>query len=83
MPHSSASGMPRAWKKTITSRGVGAAPALTATTWSRPSIARTCAPSRRAAAAAASAVGHRLPRLLELDLLLGGVEALAVVRAGR
>ena len=30
MPHSSASGMPMAWKNTSTSRGVGAAPTLTA-----------------------------------------------------
>ena len=40
MPHSSASWIPIAWKNSITSRGVGAAPTLTATTSSSPSIAR-------------------------------------------
>ena len=38
MPHSSASGMPIAWKNSSTSRGVGAAPTLTASTSSRPSM---------------------------------------------
>ena len=40
MPHSSASGMPRAWKNSITSGGVGAAPTFTDSTWSSPSRAR-------------------------------------------
>ena len=38
MPHSSASGTPIAWKNSITSRGVGAAPTFTASTWSSPSL---------------------------------------------
>ena len=40
IPHSSASSIPIAWKKTSTSRGVGAAPTLTAAISSKPSIAR-------------------------------------------
>ena len=60
-----------AWKNTSTSRGVGAAPTLTASTSSRPSIARR--PREQLCvglgdASAASSVGHRLAGLLELDL---------------
>jgi hypothetical protein len=76
MPHSSASGTPIAWKKTSTSRGVGAAPTLTAAIWSKPSIARICENSASSACAtvAARSSGHRFPGLLELDLALRGVE---------
>ena len=70
MPHSSPSGTPIAWKKTSTSRGVGAAPALTEIASSSPSIARS--PRKRfaspSAACARHVVGHRLARRLELDL---------------
>ena len=38
IPQSSASGMPRAWKNSITSGGVGAAPTLQASTASRPEV---------------------------------------------
>ena len=41
MPQSSASGIPMAWKNSITSRGVGAAPTFTDSTSSSPSRART------------------------------------------
>ena len=63
MPHSSASGTPIALKKTSTSRGVGAAPALTAIAWSSPSIARSPANScsSPAAAVAATASGTGSP----------------------
>ncbi len=40
MPHSSASGIPMAWKNLITSGGVGAAPTLTESTLSSPSRSR-------------------------------------------
>ncbi len=40
MPHSSAISMPIAWKNSSTSTGVGAAPTLTVTTSSSPSIVR-------------------------------------------
>ena len=40
IPHSSASGTPRAWKNSITSGGVGAAPTFTDSTASSPSRAR-------------------------------------------
>ena len=40
MPHSSASGIPIAWKNSITSYGVGAAPTLTDSTSSSPSRVR-------------------------------------------
>jgi hypothetical protein len=53
IPHSSASSIPRAWKNSITSTGVGAAPALTATIWSSPSI------WRRFENRASSAAAHR------------------------
>ena len=62
-PHSSATGMPMAWKNTSTSRGVGAAPTYTATTSSSPSIARSPANSSRSAsstvAASSSGTGSR------------------------
>ena len=49
IPHSSASGSPIAWKNSITSRGVGAAPTLSASIWSSPRPARifenTCSSS--------------------------------------
>ena len=70
MPHSSPSGMPIAWKNTSTSRGVGAAPTLTATASSSPSIARSPANSSRVALGGLrrDVLGHRLAGLLELDL---------------
>ena len=40
MPHSSASGMPMAWKNLITSGGVGAAPTFTDSMASKPSRSR-------------------------------------------
>ena len=77
IPHSSASGMPIAWKNTSTSRGVGAAPALTAIASSRPSIARR--PGEQLLLALGrgrrDVVGHRLAGLLELDLAPRGGRA--------
>ena len=63
IPHSSASGTPIAWKNTSTSRGVGAAPTLTAAIWSKPSIARICENSFSSASAtvAASSSGTGSP----------------------
>jgi hypothetical protein len=49
MPHSSASGIPIAWKNSSTSCGVGAAPTLTEIASSRPSIERSPANSSRSA----------------------------------
>ena len=64
MPHSSASSIPSAWKNSSTSIGVGAAPTLTATAWSRPSISRSfeniC--SSAAATVASSSSGTGSPR---------------------
>ena len=77
MPHSSPSGTPIAWKKTSTSRGVGAAPDVDG---DRLVEAEHRAQARRTAARSPSAavrrdvVGHRLAGLLELDLAPGGVE---------
>jgi hypothetical protein len=45
IPQISASGTPIAWKKTSTSRGVGAAPTLTSSAWSSPIAARSGANS--------------------------------------
>ncbi len=63
MPHSSASGIPMAWKKTSTSRGVGAAPTFTDAASSRPSIARSPAKTVRSASSttAASSSGTGCP----------------------
>ena len=59
-----------AWKNTSTSRGVGAAPTFTATTSSSPSIARSPANISRVGLRhrRGQLLGHRLARLLELDL---------------
>ncbi len=64
IPHSSASGMPIAWKNSSTSSGVGAAPTLTARTSSKPSILRRPAKicSSAAATSAASSAGTCSPR---------------------
>ena len=76
IPHSSASSIPIAWKNSITSGGVGAAPTLTATSWSRPSIARRPANSSLSACstAAASSAGHLLAALAQPHRLQRGVE---------
>ena len=68
MPHSSASGSPIAWKNSSTSTGVGAAPTLIASTWSRPSIARR--PAKISASACATSLGE-----LGRDLLAALLEA--------
>ncbi len=49
MPHSSASGSPSAWKNSITSRGVGAAPTFSDISSSSPSAARILDPTRPSA----------------------------------
>ena len=61
MPHSSASGMPMAWKNSITSRGVGAAPTFTDSTASSPSRARIFE-STSSSALANSSAGTSSPR---------------------
>ena len=73
MPQISASGTPMAWKKTSTSRGVGAAPTLTSFAWSSPIAARSGANSFSSASASTrlQRVRDRLPGLLELHPLAG------------
>ena len=55
MPHSSPTGIPIAWKNSSTSTGVGAAPTLTATSWSSPRWARMPLKSSSSALATAAA----------------------------
>ena len=75
MPHSSASGTPIAWKNSITSRGVGAAPTFTDSTASSPSRARIFErTSSSALAARPQLVRDRLARLLGAHLAQPDVE---------
>ena len=71
MPQISASGTPMAWKKTSTSRGVGAAPTLTSLASSSPIAARSGLNSFSSATPVArSGSGSGLPGLLSSTRLL-------------
>ncbi len=67
IPHSSASSIPTAWKNSSTSTGVGAAPTLTDSTWSSPSISRSLEKICSSASATwrLELLGHRLAALAQ------------------
>ena len=68
--------MPIAWKNSSTSTGVGAAPTLTATIWSKPRCGAQAREQLRVGLGdrGGQLGGDLLARLLEADLLAGGGE---------